>query len=357
MAKELKILSINFPFRTAWVVHQPTLATQRALFDFDVVVIRPYLLLGVRAGGPYEIERHSAFFQAKSEMTDKIDDISRLLKQGGLLVVILDLQQELTFHTGRGSYVSGGTVYTTTNYDFLDDRFSLCVRNGTGNNVDIFGADPFSIVIGKSDVEWTAFIVARPPHPFADSVYFARNGAKSYIGGRVQLGAGNVVFLPNFKNLDEERFLEACREYRYEREGTPAPGWCKDVFLPGITKADEKIVGIDEKLREFEQSRREAIRERDDLLAYKKLLYEKGKTQLEPIVRRALDQIGFKTTPDETIPGTGFEIDGRTTIGSSPGILEIKGSKKQIGLDEFSPFIPKILEDLKAKGYQSKGKS
>jgi hypothetical protein len=55
------------------------------------------------------------------------------------------------------------------------------------------------------------------------------------------------------------------------------------------------------------------------------------------------------------IPGPGFEVDGRTTGSSSPGILEIKGSKKQIGLDEFSPFIPKILADLKSKGYQSKG--
>lgn len=68
-----------------------------------------------------------------------------------------------------------------------------------------------------------------------------------------------------------------------------------------------------------------------------------------------MDDVGFKTTPGETIPGTGFEIDGRTAVGSSPGILEIKGSKKQIGLDEFSPFVPKILADLKAKGYQSKG--
>jgi hypothetical protein len=35
--------------------------------------------------------------------------------------------------------------------------------------------------------------------------------------------------------------------------------------------------------------------------------------------------------------------------------LEIKGSKKQITLDEFSPFIPKILADFGAKGYPSKG--
>ena len=35
--------------------------------------------------------------------------------------------------------------------------------------------------------------------------------------------------------------------------------------------------------------------------------------------------------------------------------MEIKGSKKQIALDEYSPFVPKILADFKAKGTQSKG--
>lgn len=163
------------------------------------------------------------------------------------------------------------------------------------------------------------------------------------------------MFLPNFTKLDEQLFVEACREYRYEREGAPPPAWCKNISLPGVAEADEKVLEIDETLRKVEQARREAVSERDDLLAYKKLLYEKGKTQLEPIVRKALDRVGFKTTPGEVIPGPGFEVDGRTTGSSSPGILEIKGSKKQIALDEFSPFIPKILADLKSKGYQSKG--
>lgn len=130
MAKELKILSINFPFRTPWVVQEPTLATQRALFDFHVVVIRPYLLLGLPSGGPLDVDRHSPFAHARKEMTAKIGDIDRLLKQGGLLVVILDEVQELTFNTGKHSY-TGGTLYTTTNYDFLDEHFFRCLGKVT----------------------------------------------------------------------------------------------------------------------------------------------------------------------------------------------------------------------------------
>ena len=146
MAKNLKILSINFPFKTPWVEQEPTLATQRALFDFDVVVIRPYLLVGDQSGGRWEINQ-GPFGRAKREMTAKIEDINRLLRQGGLLVVILDAYQESTFNTGRHSYM-GGTLYTVTNYDFLDEHFFNCIRNGTGTNVQISNTgDPFSTVI------------------------------------------------------------------------------------------------------------------------------------------------------------------------------------------------------------------
>lgn len=354
MSQNLKILSINFPFTTSWVVQEPTLATSRALFDFDAVVIRPYALVGSKPAGQSSIESRE-YGRARNEVTGKIEDIRRLLYQGGLLVVILDAVQELKFYSGAHSY-SGGTLYTVTNYDFLDEHFFQCIRNGTGSRVEILdAAEPFSVVIRSGDVQWTAFISGKPPEPFAYTTFFARNGAGSFIGGEIAVGEGNVVFLPNFKQLDEEKFFEACREYRYRREGTPVPQWVAQVFLPGASDAETKIENIDDQRREIERLQREAIKERDELLAYKKLLYEKGRPQLEPTVRRALDQLGFATNPGETIPGTGFEIDGRTTVGSTPGILEIKGSKKQITLDEFGPFIPKILADLRVSGFASKG--
>lgn len=78
MAQQLRILSINFPFKTPWVVNQPSLATQRALFDFDVVVIRPYLLSG-EAGGPWRSEGE-AYHRMNREMTGKIEDSRALLR-------------------------------------------------------------------------------------------------------------------------------------------------------------------------------------------------------------------------------------------------------------------------------------
>jgi hypothetical protein len=139
------------------------------------------------------------------------------------------------------------------------------------------------------------------------------------------------------------------------RQGTPVPDWVPKIYLSGQAQAEEKIKLLDDKISDLKSDGIQRRADLDDLLAYKKLLFEKGKTQLEPIALKALNTIGFCTSPAENIPGTNFEIDGRTTIGSSPGIVEVKGSKNQIGLDEFAPFTTKILADLQATNTNSKG--
>lgn len=357
MARKLRVISINFPFKAPWVVQEPTLATDRALFDFDVAVIRPYLLDTSKGAGKWEIG-HSDYERYKGTISKKIGDITRLLKQGGLFVVIIDAKQELEFIAGKGGYI-GSTKYTLSNYDFFPPSFYKRLINGRGDRVEIVDhAEPFSSVIKAGVVEWSAYISDNPRYStdFFDQIkFFARNGDGSFVGGRLRANDGNIVFLPNFIELNEEKFFETCRKYQFDREGSPPPVWVEHVHLPGAVEANSKISKIEDHMTEQQNQLSEAERELDELLAYKQLLYEKGKTQLEPIVRRALDQLQFGTKPSETIKGTGFEIDGRTTAGSVPGILEIKGSKRQIGLDEYSPFGPKILADLEASDIPSKG--
>jgi|SRR5271157_287199 len=348
MAKNLRIISINFPFKNPAVRQANSLATREALFDFDVVVIRPYLLAGLPAGRL--LVEWRVLQKAKHEMEAKREDLQRLLSQGGLLVVILDALQELGF-TPSG-YTSMGEIHTVTNYDFVNDRCHVCIRNGHGNRVDYLNpSETFTTVIKNSSVEWTAFITGRLEYPFDDMKFLARNGAGSFVAGSI----GNFVVLPNFKELDEEEFFQACHDYRYKREGMPQPDWLQQVSLPKLGDAEAQISAVQKEIARLEELLGQFAKKRDGLFAYKKLLYEKGKVQLEPIVRTALDDLGFVTTPAEMIPGTAFEIDGRTTKGSTPGILEVKGSKKQVSLDEFSPFAIKILTDFEAKKLHSKG--
>jgi len=343
----LRTISINFPFVSKAVVQETDLTTPKAFFDFDVLVIRPYPLRRLRTSSDFGV-----YFGLKDEMERKIGEIFRLFDRGGLVVVILDSVDKLTVRTG-GHF--GGEVHTVTNYDFLGKRFFLSVRNGHGNRIESLDlAEPFSRVIKNSSVEWTAYLVDKPEE-FHDLKFFAQSGAHAFVGASVNLGEGHLVFLPNMKKVDEGEFFRACIDYRYEREGTPKPEWLREVFLPTLADADAAVAKAEERIVTLAQERDDLARNRTSLLEYQKLLYEKGKAQLEPIVRRSLDLLGFATTPGEVISGTNYEIDGRTAQGSTPGILEIKGSKKQIVLDEFAPFVTKLLADLRSTGIQSKG--
>jgi hypothetical protein len=351
MAKPPKTISIAFPFRDSNVVYESTFSTDRALFDFDVVVVRPYTFLSGGSGGRARVE-YRQYAIAKADVESKIEDLNRLLRAGGLLIVILDVLELLQCRTGGYSL---GTVYTVTNYDFLDHLFHEHVRNGSGDRVTIDPSDPFSKVIRASDVFWTAFIVGSPPYPYSDAKIFATNGRGTIVGASVSTGPGHVIFLPNFRRLDEVSFFEACVEYRERRQGTPAPDWEASVYLPGEKQSEHQIELIEEKITNLEGDRQKQLTDLGTLLAYKKLLFEKGKTQLEPIVLKALNVLDFQTSPGEIIQGTNFEIDGRTKVGSSPGIIEVKGSKNQIPLDEFGAFGTKLLADLQATGVHKKG--
>ena len=118
MSKQLRVISINFPFQSTEVVEEDSLATQKALFDFDVVVIRP-------PGFNPSRKEYATYSYLESVMSSKKTELGRLFAQGGVLVVILDAPTTLTAQTS--SYSSGRT-YSVNNYQFLSHRFvdSLC---------------------------------------------------------------------------------------------------------------------------------------------------------------------------------------------------------------------------------------
>src|SRR5260370_10438991 len=95
MAQKLKIISINFKFKNPEVVLESTLFNDHALFDFDVVVIRPHSLPSIREPewGPFEAIQNA--------MKKKKGELMRLLAQGGLLIFILHYVEVREYHTVR----------------------------------------------------------------------------------------------------------------------------------------------------------------------------------------------------------------------------------------------------------------
>jgi hypothetical protein len=359
--RSLKVISLNFHFRDTTVVCEPGLQTARSLFDFDVVVIRPHSLSPFIQNPTMRIRGYDYLLPGDYDTLVELvrgrrAELGRLLQQGGVLVIILDSVEVYKFDSHGYGYTQRETVDTVTNYDFLQSFPGHCVFNGGGTNVSFRRQDdPFIRVLKDSDVAWTAYMARTESSPFSAIQVFAENGHGAFVGGKIRTAQGHVIILPSFARLDEDSFLQACGEYRFVGEATPPPDWAEKISVPGEKEIQTKIDSIKEEQRKLEDLLRSEVVRLDDTAKYKKLLFEKGKSHLEPVVRDSLDLLGFRTTPAEIIQGTNFEIDGRTTVGSSPGIIEVKGSKNQIPLDEFSVFPTKIMADLQRSNKLSKG--
>lgn len=358
MSRQLRVISLGFPFVNESVVHA-SLETDRALFDFDVVVIRPpqftittdcnleafKMLSGMSASGAYQ--------HLESVMNTKKRELGAFFQQGGVLVVFLVPLDSYLIEQRRYGKVESSII---VNYDFLDRHLAQCLRKGTGSQITYSNVqEPFVNVLKKSTVAWTAYLTRLPDAPLNAIKFFAHAGAAGALAGKMPYQEGHLILLPNVAQLDEEAFLEACAEYRFKRQGSTPPKWVERISLPGVPPIQSEIAKLGEQIADLENAKQIRERELDDRFAYRKLLYEKGKTQLEPIVLRALDDLEFGTSPSEIIKGTNYEIDGRTTKGSTPGIVETKGSKNQIAQNEFAPLVIKLLADSDVSHSFSKG--
>jgi hypothetical protein len=342
MSRKLRIISINFAFASQDVVLD-SLESDRALFDFDIVLIRPPQF-------DFPPGKDEIHWQLKQLMKVKRSELDTFFLQGGVLVVLLDVPDY--YH-----YTSERVKYGVNNYEFLDKNFAAALVKGKGTQITYSNVvEPFIDVLKKSTIEFTAYLPKVPITPPLSALkFFAHAGAGGAVAGKMPYSEGHLILLPNLTRLDEQAFFEACAEYRFTRQGSTPPEWMKQILVPGIASLEAKIVELDTQIAELQNTKQLREQELEERSAYRKLLYEKGKTQLEPIVLRALDDLEFGTTPSEIIKRTNYQIDGRTTKGSTPGILETKGSKNQIAQSEFSPLVIKLLADSDVSHSFSKG--
>jgi hypothetical protein len=282
-------------------------------------------------------------------MDTKRRELDAFFRQGGVLVVLLvPTDSHRIEQRGYGSSI-------IDNYDFLDTYLGPCLLKGTGSQVTYSNLEePFVKVLKKSTVAWTAYMTKMPDSPLRALKFFAHAGVAGAVAGKMPYHEGHLILLPSLTRLDEEAFLEACAEYRFKRQGSTPPKWIGQISVPGVPPIEAEIARLAKQIADLENAKQSQERELDDRLAYRKLLYEKGKTQLEPVVLRALDDLEFGTSPSEIIKGTNYEIDGRTTKGSIPGIVETKGSRNQIVQSEFSPLVTKVLADAEVTQFFSK---
>ena len=104
-----------------------------------------------------------------------------------------------------------------------------------------------------------------------------------------RVGLGHIILLPNYHAHENSELLENCiTKLLSDKETRPQPSWAKAILVPGQEDLISKITHVNKQVSALEKEREALIGDNNKLERWKHLLYEKGKHQLEPVVRDAL---------------------------------------------------------------------
>lgn len=148
-------------------------------------------------------------------------------------------------------------------------------------------------------------------------------GLSASQGGQYPLiHSGPAYWLPASDQVSAHEAVDLLLRERYgiaqeERE----PVWVNDYTLPSEIPISNEIEALRSSLSDLESQLADAIDRAADAARPKRLLFEKGKEALEPIVRDALRKMGARVEDPEV---AGIE-DGRLFRDGRAAVVEIKG--------------------------------
>jgi hypothetical protein len=136
------------------------------------------------------------------------------------------------------------------------------------------------------------------------------------------LPSGSVYWLPAPDRLSVSEAIDLLLRERYGiAEKVRAPNWIGDYPLPAEAPIGERIDELKGNLAALEEQLSTALDQAEGAAKPKRLLFEKGRQTLEPIVRDALREIGARVEEPER---DGIE-DGLLFHNERAAIIEIKG--------------------------------
>ncbi len=165
--------------------------------------------------------------------------------------------------------------------------------------------------------------------------------------------SSRVYWVPAVNLLDQESALtELLRAVGGIEAEAPLPDWIRKFSLPRQIEAEG---AVEDRWKELEKAR-EALETAEAAAAlereYGRLLYEQGKEALEPVARRALGELGAAVT-DPAVDGI---EDGRLNDpGGRSAMLEIKGRRGQLGLEDVRQLDGWMRTAIAEEGWSGKG--
>jgi len=349
-----------------------------AFFDFDVVVIDPECVSELWAGQTerqkgYDVipwdSRTGGGTSTEASMLIRRGEMSRFLSSGRLLVCIL-----------RGP----DFVYVRQYYDDTPDpkeeqrwldRYSWlplrttgglasCLQGGVGTTIKLIDASSIFSPYFKAFAEqlyFECYLERKDMIERAPGVEHFHEIALTHGGTPAAFSfdciGGHVVFLPPAKTQDRKKLagvlLQCVLASLDTIEESSPPPWVSDykASLPNLSQLEEQVQELNAQLEAVTEERERTLQQKMERGKYLKLLYEKGKFQLEPVVRDAFSLFEFEVSQ----PAEG-EFDALLNAPEGSAIVEVEGKDdERIKIDKYRQLLNYVVDDAGETGTPKKG--
>lgn len=351
----MKILTIN-------VIGIPSgssdnLINARVFQDYDAVVVDPENLDTLYGHGrvDYSNRENGILTSESGDILSAINEkrreqVNGLLQRGGVVVCFLYPLMEYTYkrrHQGK-DYRS-----SETNYDWLMTLYDIRrelgeIKYSKGKTIDyIDSGHPFSEYLNTKP-PWSAYV---DKDTYKNWKILASAFGTHAVALAKRVGLGHIILLPSYYHHENGELLERCIiKLLGERETRPQPSWARSILVPGQAELNSKIIEASEQIEALTQQKENLTGERNKLERWKWLLYEKGKHQLEPVVREALALLGchVETQPDK-------DSDGLVTCDFGNALIEVGGSDGTIKIEKLGELTKNMGNYISKKGIPVKG--
>lgn len=278
------------------------------------------------------------------------EQVAGLLKLGGIVVCFM---QPLKWYSYNLRVEGEDRWIYITNYAWLlkpsDIKTELGeIKYSTGTTIDyIESGHPFSEYLNIKP-PWSAYVDKEACQNWR---VLASAFGTHVVSIAKRVGLGHIILLPSYYDYNNGELLERCvKKLLAGREITPQPDWAKSILVPGQSELISKITQINEQVDALEKERETVVDGNDKLERWKYLLYEKGKHQLEPVVRDALALLGCNVEPQPD-----KDSDGVVTFDYGKALLEVGGSKATIRIEKLGELTTNMGNFISQRGVAVKG--
>lgn len=317
-----------------------------SMSDFDAFVFDPHVLRGK------SIE-HDVLLRRKAEVRDLVQ------RKGGLLVCILRPPCQM-------QTLGSGMQDVLNLFDLANPQLMTIVKSalrmGTATKWGLVGPRK-GVTFGCLEslgnrLRPEAFLELERSHLEAvGALTVAENSAGWPVSLEFACGPGRLCFLPVPVDVTDGQLGAAIARMEEEHFGGPveieAPSWAAVVSVPGADAHDVRIAQLEQDARQIAEELSRLGEEKSALLNFRVLLYGYGNSVLEPVVRRALRELGFKVLERGEYAGD-WDVDLTEQETGASAVGEVEGSEGQINVGKLRQLL-NYVEAEEDAGRRRKG--